>query len=107
MQQNLRGQRKQWHDAAVISSHQEAAQVATSAAPTAVQEFMWQEDLVSVANQTRSSAPAAGPSHDGQASDQPNVAGRDVMIMMVIHPIAISSLEGIIAHKIAVSLQLQ
>ena len=43
----------------------------------------WQKDLVSVdrfINECLDKvyAPAAGPSHDGQASDQPDVAGRDV-----------------------------
>ena len=45
---------------------------------------MWQEDLVSVANFINECldkvyAPAAGPSHDGRASAQANVAGRDVI----------------------------
>lgn len=48
-----------------------------------VQEFMWQDDLVGVAkfaNDCLYNArnAAAGPSHDGQASDHLDVAGRDV-----------------------------
>ena len=49
--------------------------------PDTVQEFIWQEDLVSVAkfidvclDKVYAYAPAAGPSHDGQASDQHDVA---------------------------------
>ena len=52
--------------------------------PDTVQKFMWQEDSVSVAKFMNGCldkvyAPAAGPSHDGQASDQPDVARRDVI----------------------------
>jgi len=52
--------------------------------PDTVQEFMWQEDLVSVAKLInvcldKAYVPAAGPSHDRQASDQPDVAGKDVL----------------------------
>ena len=44
---------------------------------------MWHEDLVSVAKFTNESldkvhVPAAGPSHDRRASDQPDLAGRGV-----------------------------
>ena len=51
--------------------------------PTTVQEFVWQEDLGKVAKLISECldkfyAAAAGLSHDGQASDQPEVADRDV-----------------------------
>ena len=49
-----------------------------------MRQFFWQDDLVSVAkfvqaclHRMHSNAP--GLSSDGQASDQPDVAGRDVM----------------------------
>ena len=50
--------------------------------PDAVQEIMWQKDLSSVAKfnhhcLNKVNILAAGPSHDGQASDQPYVAERD------------------------------
>jgi len=49
-----------------------------------VQEFMWQEGLSSVAEfisecLDKVYAPAAGPYDDGQASNEPDVAGRDVI----------------------------
>jgi len=45
---------------------------------------VWQDDLVSVAKfinerLDKVNAPAAGPSHVGQASDQPDLAGRHVI----------------------------
>ena len=45
---------------------------------------MWQEDIVSVAEFINKCldkvyASAAGPAQDDQASDQPDVAGRDVI----------------------------
>jgi len=52
--------------------------------PDTVEEFMSQEDLVGVAKfinvcLDKAYVPAAGPSHDRQASDQPDVAGRYVL----------------------------
>ena len=46
-------------------------------------EFLWQDDLVGVANfvndcLNKACNAVSGPSHDGQASDQLDVAGRDV-----------------------------
>ena len=54
--------------------------------PDTVQESMSHEDPVSVAKfinecQDKVYAPAAGPTHDVQASDQPNVAARDLMMV--------------------------
>ena len=51
--------------------------------PDIVHEFML-HDIVSVAkfinvNLDKAYVPAAGPSHGGQASDQPNVAGKDII----------------------------
>ena len=49
-----------------------------------MKQFVWQDDLVSVARFVHACLDqmyscAAGSSNDGQASDQPDVAGRDVM----------------------------
>ena len=52
--------------------------------PGSGQKLVWQQDLVSGAEfipecLDKICAPVAGPSHDGQAPDQPNLAVKDVI----------------------------
>ncbi len=47
--------------------------------PQTMQAFMWQEDLIGVAKFVTACLRKMNPSYEGQTSDQPGVAGRDVI----------------------------
>ena len=47
--------------------------------PQTMQAFMWQEDLIGVAKFVTACLRKMNPSYEGQPSDQPGVAGRDVI----------------------------
>ncbi len=47
--------------------------------PETMQEFMWQDDLIGVAKFINACLHRMDPSFEGQTSDQPGVAGRDVI----------------------------
>ena len=44
-----------------------------------MQAFMWQDDLIGIAKLVNACSQTMDPSFEGQTSDQPGVAGRDVI----------------------------
>ena len=73
--------------------------------PDSVHEFMLQDDLVRVAvfiNKCLEKAlvPAAVPSHDGQAFDQPEIAGKEYNLMMMMMMIKAYKVIGVVQRVI-------
>jgi len=66
--------------------------------PQTMQGFMWEEDLIGVAKFVTACMNKMNPSLQGQASDQPGVAGRDVISSDLIYSDQLLDAEYLQAH---------